>query len=44
MALILPFRGMWPKIHPDAFIADNATIIGDGGQPAKLGIKFRLPF
>jgi len=29
MALILPFRGLWPRIHPDAFIADNATLIGD---------------
>ena len=29
MALILPFRGKVPRIAPDAFIADNATIIGD---------------
>jgi carbonic anhydrase/acetyltransferase-like protein (isoleucine patch superfamily) len=29
MALILPFRGKVPQIAPDAFIADNATIIGD---------------
>lgn len=28
-ALILPFEGKRPKIHPDAFIAENATIIGD---------------
>ena len=27
--LILPFRGLMPKIAPDAFIAPNATIIGD---------------
>ena len=26
---ILPYRGLWPKIHPDAFIADTAAIIGD---------------
>jgi carbonic anhydrase/acetyltransferase-like protein (isoleucine patch superfamily) len=26
---ILPFRGLWPKIHPDAFIAETATVIGD---------------
>src|SRR3546814_20150982 len=26
---ILPYRGLWPKIHPDAFIADTATVIGD---------------
>ena len=27
--LILPHRGVMPKIAPDAFIAPNATIIGD---------------
>lgn len=26
---ILPYRGLWPKIHPEAFIADTATVIGD---------------
>lgn len=29
MALILPFRGVVPRIHSSAFIAPNATIIGD---------------
>jgi carbonic anhydrase/acetyltransferase-like protein (isoleucine patch superfamily) len=29
MALIIPFAGKLPQIAPDAFIADNATIIGD---------------
>lgn len=29
MALILPFNGITPEIHPDAWIAPNATIIGD---------------
>jgi carbonic anhydrase/acetyltransferase-like protein (isoleucine patch superfamily) len=29
MPLILPFGGKLPQIAPDAFIADNATIIGD---------------
>ncbi|GAB3411091.1 gamma carbonic anhydrase family protein [Schumannella luteola] len=28
MALILPFDGDFPEIHPTAFIAPNATIIG----------------
>ena len=28
-AMILPFEGKRPKIHPDAFIAQNAVIIGD---------------
>lgn len=27
--VILPFRGIWPKIHPSAFIAMGAVIIGD---------------
>jgi carbonic anhydrase/acetyltransferase-like protein (isoleucine patch superfamily) len=29
MPVILPFGGKLPQISPDAFIADNATIIGD---------------
>jgi len=29
MALIIPFRGITPKIHPSAFIADNVVITGD---------------
>jgi carbonic anhydrase/acetyltransferase-like protein (isoleucine patch superfamily) len=29
MPIILPFRGRTPQIAPDAFIADNATLIGD---------------
>ena len=27
--LIIPFGGVMPKIAPDAFIADNATVIGN---------------
>lgn len=29
MAIIKPYRGKYPKIHPSAFIAENAVIIGD---------------
>lgn len=29
MSIIRPFRGKTPRIHPSAFIAPNATIIGD---------------
>ena len=29
MPLILPYNGVFPKIHPSVYIADNATIIGD---------------
>jgi carbonic anhydrase/acetyltransferase-like protein (isoleucine patch superfamily) len=27
--IILPFKGIMPKIHPDAWIAPGAVIIGD---------------
>lgn len=29
MPLILPFGGVTPTIHPRAYVADNATLIGD---------------
>ncbi len=29
MPLIKPYQGKWPEIAEDAFIAENATIIGD---------------
>lgn len=29
MPLILPYKGVMPKIHETAFIAENAVIIGD---------------
>lgn len=29
MALIKPYRGVLPKIAEDAFVAENATLIGD---------------
>ncbi len=29
MPLILPLKGISPTIHPSAFLAENATIIGD---------------
>ena len=29
MPTIKPYRGKWPEIAEDAFVADNATIIGD---------------
>jgi carbonic anhydrase/acetyltransferase-like protein (isoleucine patch superfamily) len=29
MATILPFAGIWPRIHPTAFVAPNATVIGN---------------
>lgn len=38
--LILPFKGVMPTIHDDAFIAPNAVIIGDVEIGAKTGIWF----
>lgn len=29
MPLILPYKGVMPRIHPSAFIAENAVIVGD---------------
>ncbi len=29
MPTILPYRGVWPKIAADAYVAPNATVIGD---------------
>ncbi len=29
MPMILPYKGVLPKIHPTAFVAENAVIIGD---------------
>jgi carbonic anhydrase/acetyltransferase-like protein (isoleucine patch superfamily) len=29
MAIILPFAGIFPRIHPTAFVAPNATVIGN---------------
>ena len=40
MALILPYKGKTPKIHPSAFIAENATIIGDVEIGENCGIWF----
>jgi carbonic anhydrase/acetyltransferase-like protein (isoleucine patch superfamily) len=29
MALVVPYQGISPRIHPSAFVAPNATVIGD---------------
>ncbi|HEX2187632.1 MAG TPA: gamma carbonic anhydrase family protein [Longimicrobiaceae bacterium] len=29
MATILPYRGVWPRIHPTAFVAPTAVVIGN---------------
>jgi len=39
-ALILPFRGIFPTIAEDAWIAPNATLIGDTVIGAGSGIWF----
>lgn len=27
--IILPYRGLWPRIDPDAFVAPGASVVGD---------------
>ena len=39
-ALILPFRGIHPKIASDAFIAETATVIGDVEIGAEASVWF----
>lgn len=39
-ALILPYRGILPRIAPDVFLADTAVIIGDVEIGAGSGIWF----
>lgn len=29
MAIILPYKGVAPRVHPSAYIADNAAVTGD---------------
>lgn len=40
MPNIIPFRGKSPRIHPSAFIAPNATIIGDVEIGPDVGIYY----
>lgn len=40
MALILPFRGVEPRIHPSAFLAPTAVVIGDVEIGAEASIWF----
>lgn len=40
MALVLPFKGKAPKIHPSAFIAPTAVIIGDVTIGAQSSVWF----
>src|SRR5260370_37360082 len=38
--MIRPFRGIYPQIHPTAFIADSAQVIGDVHVGQKASIWF----
>ncbi|TAL04337.1 MAG: gamma carbonic anhydrase family protein [Rhodospirillaceae bacterium] len=40
--LIIPWNGVWPRIAADAFIAPNATIIGDVEIGAQSSIWFNV--
>jgi len=37
---LLPYRGVWPQIHPRSFIAQTATVIGDVKVGADSGIWY----
>lgn len=37
---VLPYRGIWPRVHSRAFVASTATIIGDTEVGADSGIWF----
>lgn len=39
-AIILPYKGILPTIHPDAFIAPGAVVIGDVHIGAETGVWF----
>lgn len=40
MANILPYRGMWPRIHPTAFVAPTAVVIGNVSVGEEASIWF----
>lgn len=40
MATLLPFEGIWPRIHPSAFVAPTAVIIGNVTVEAEASIWF----
>lgn len=40
MSLILPYKGIYPKISPKAFIAQNAVVIGDVTIGDECGIWY----
>jgi len=40
MSLILPYRGVLPTIHEEAFVAPNATVIGDVRVGADASLWF----
>jgi len=39
-AIILPHNGKWPKIHPTAYIAPGAVLVGDVEIAEDVGIWF----
>ncbi len=38
--ICLPYRGVWPKVHPTAYIAPNAALIGDVTIGAHTSVWF----
>ena len=37
---ILPYRGIWPRIAPDAFIAPTAVVAGDVTIASRASVWF----
>lgn len=40
MAILIPYKGVMPTIHPQAFVAENAVIIGDVTIGPQTGIWY----
>jgi carbonic anhydrase/acetyltransferase-like protein (isoleucine patch superfamily) len=40
MATVLPIDGVWPRIHPSAFVAPDAVVLGDVVVGAESSIWF----
>jgi len=40
MPHLLPYKGKLPQVHPSAFVAQNATLIGDVEIAANVGIWY----
>ncbi len=42
MALILPYRGVYPKIHPTCYLAPDAVVVGDVEMDEGSSLWFKV--